>query len=68
MTAKKVKLKLNAYAIVSDGIEPGVRYGINRYYKYRDEQEVVDLEALVSEIVSGVMLELDNIINWNHSR
>jgi hypothetical protein len=64
---RKTSLRLKSYIIVSDSIEKAIPFGINRYYKHRDEIEVTDMDAMAQNIYDAIMLELSEVIDWENS-
>jgi len=52
------------YEIVSSKVEEWIPYGIHRYYKHRDEEQIMDVDAMTEEIRKSVMLGLDEIVDW----
>lgn len=67
MAQNKVRLKLNAYPIVSDCIESAIPAGIRRYYKHRSEKQPKDIDAMVEEIHNYIMCALVDLIDWDSS-
>jgi hypothetical protein len=61
MTAKKVKLKMNAWKIVTIAVEQGVAYGYRRAHKHTDKPTE---EHLVQEIEDAVMSAISDVVNW----
>ena len=61
----KRKLKANTYRIVTDAVSRGIQPGIGRYYKYRPyEPELTDRDELALEVLSAIMLEICEVINF----
>ena len=64
---KKRKLKPRTYSIVSDAVETGIGFGINRWQKYRIVQELEqpDLDALREQLAHEITLALEEVINFD---
>jgi hypothetical protein len=62
--AAKRSFKLKNYQVVRDKIEEWIPYGINRYYKHRDEARPKDEGELAKQILLSVMLGLEEIVDW----
>lgn len=65
--AKKVRPKMNTYAILSRAVEESVPYGLRRIFKYASpprlsEDEVV---AAAETVVNAVMNELCEVIKFD---
>jgi len=61
MTAKKAKLKMNAWQIVTRAVEEGVAYGYRRAHKHTDKPTE---EHLVGEIQTAVMSAISDVVIW----
>ena len=54
-------MKLKAYNVITEAIERGLTLGVNRAYKNTNKPSQ---EHIVKEVYRDVMLELDNVIDW----
>ena len=61
---KRTALRLNAYALVSDAVEGGVKLGWQRAFKYTDDPSE---EVFQDAVTRAVMENLDEVINWDRS-
>lgn len=62
---KKSSLKFNTYGLMSDAVDCGVRYGIRRYYKHRDDEpEEEEIQRMADTIAIAVMNDLSELIMW----
>lgn len=59
--AKKIKLKLNEYHIISRAVEEGIRIGWNRAHKHTDTPSSGPIQ---DSIENEVMNALGEIIKW----
>ncbi len=60
MTKRKVKVKL--YKVISEAVSTGVRYGVNRSYKYTDCPSIDDF---VEQVENAVLNELSEVIDYD---
>ena len=60
-------MKIKLYGIMSDAIDTGIQFGINRFNKHRSENYVhdEDRDALLNSIHDEVMNSLCNIFSFD---
>mgnify|MGYP001616642053 FL=1 len=63
MTAR-TRLRLNAYALVSDAVERGIELGWNRAYKHTDDPQK---DVFVEAMTRSVMELIDEVVGWERS-
>jgi hypothetical protein len=59
-------IRLNTYRILSDAIERGIQYGLQRAYKYTEETPPSgkQMVEIIDKVHHGIMCELDFIVNF----
>ncbi len=58
LKVKPIRVKFDAYKILSDALESGVAYGVRRAYKYTDEPSREDIIEQVRQSVLGSVWEV----------
>lgn len=60
------QLTMQTYRILSNAVEDGVRAGVKRVWKHRDQPELTDeLQNALEDIVhNAVMCSLGEVIQW----
>lgn len=53
-----IKVKVNAFGIVAEAVEAGVKYGLNRAYKHTDKPTREVMEEAVSHAVLNELCEV----------
>jgi hypothetical protein len=56
------KIKIDAYKIISESVENGVRYGLNRAHKYAEKPTNNDI---IEQIHGAVMASLCEILKFD---
>lgn len=59
---RKTRLILKTYSIIDEAVQSGIEYGYNRAHKHTDTPTA---EAIKEEIRRAVMIELDDVVNWD---
>lgn len=54
-------VRLNAYAVISDHLEPTIMAGVNRVYKHSDNPS---REQIAEEVHRYVMIELSELLDF----
>jgi len=67
--AKKVRLRMNTYAIVARAVEEGTTYGITRLWKYHDSETMTEDEMREKSdtIVQAVLNDLCEVVKFDES-
>lgn len=66
--AKKVKLKLDAYGIVHDALETGLRFALNRLEDVTNQTIPPEQrQAAMDPMLNEIMLALSGVVQWEKS-
>lgn len=67
MGNKKFKIKLNAHNIISESIYNSILAGYKEAFKHSENPppKYPDEETIAEHIHNYIMIDLDNLVNWN---
>lgn len=57
-------MKFRVYSIISEAVDTGIEFGINRAYKHTDKPTT---ESIKNNLNNEIMLALSEVINFDES-
>ncbi len=68
MAKKKAIIRLNAYSLISDAVESGLGFALNRLDDVLDNCLTEEQrESATGPMLNEIMIALENVIDWEKS-